>query len=75
MTTEEKGRRKIRPGAIEADPKEMAILVHYEAEEIVDGTVFFLFGKCFFINTTTATDDERSQSRSSKGKSLSKRFG
>ncbi len=46
--TEEKGRRKIRPGAIEADPKEMAILVHYEAEEIVDGTVCFYFcWSCF----------------------------
>ena len=39
MTSEDKPRRKIRPGAIEADPKEMAILVHYEAEEIVDGMV------------------------------------
>ena len=39
MTSEDKGRRKIRPGAIEADPKEMAILVHYEAEEIADGAV------------------------------------
>ena len=52
MTSEEKSKRKIRPGAIEADPSEMAILVHYEAEEIVDGTVRqdFLRGRFALLN-------------------------
>eukprot|EP00287_Rhodomonas_sp_CCMP768_P007732 CAMPEP_0196726244 /NCGR_PEP_ID=MMETSP1091-20130531/7569_1 /TAXON_ID=302021 /ORGANISM="Rhodomonas sp., Strain CCMP768" /LENGTH=71 /DNA_ID=CAMNT_0042068643 /DNA_START=127 /DNA_END=339 /DNA_ORIENTATION=+ len=32
-----KPKRKFRPGLIEADPVENALLVHYEVEEIVDG--------------------------------------
>ncbi len=34
-----KPKRKFRPGLIEADPVENALLVHYEVEEIVDGEV------------------------------------
>ena len=37
MTSETK--KKIRPGLIEADPRESQILVHYETDEIVDGKV------------------------------------
>jgi hypothetical protein len=33
----EKSKRKVRPGLIECDPVESALLVHYEVEEIVDG--------------------------------------
>eukprot|EP00286_Rhodomonas_abbreviata_P029278 CAMPEP_0181300704 /NCGR_PEP_ID=MMETSP1101-20121128/7032_1 /TAXON_ID=46948 /ORGANISM="Rhodomonas abbreviata, Strain Caron Lab Isolate" /LENGTH=749 /DNA_ID=CAMNT_0023405959 /DNA_START=219 /DNA_END=2465 /DNA_ORIENTATION=+ len=32
-----KPKKKIRPGLIEADPVESALLVHYEVEEILDG--------------------------------------
>ena len=37
MGDEEKTRRKVRPGLIEADPVEPALLVHYDIEEIIDG--------------------------------------
>lgn len=37
MAEGEKARRKVRPGLIEADPLESALLVHYDIEEIVDG--------------------------------------
>lgn len=37
MAEGEKARRKVRPGLIEADPLESALLVHYDIEEVVDG--------------------------------------
>jgi hypothetical protein len=61
MTSETK--KKIRPGLIEADPRESQILVHYETDEIVDGKVpFDTFTMMKHIHPLTKNEHESNSS-------------